>query len=248
MRAAVLTGALVALFAHAAAARAQAAGGLAQARDLYVRAEFEAAEVAFETELAAARDATTAAEAHRYLAALASILGAPESAAAHALAAVALVPDITPPPGAPPEVGQHLVLARRATSGEPLRLRIAPAEPDLLRAALDPPVDGVVARIELVCNDAARRAHRAEGPPPSVALDSRAIVQPFRCSASGGLRSGAPLLEARYAADADGASEPPWAWIGAAAAVAAAGIVLAVVLLTSARRDGARIDDIVVDP
>ena len=251
MRGAVLIGALVALLAQAAAAQPRAGGGLAHARELYVRAEFEAATDAFEAELAAARDAATAVEAHRYLVALASILGAPDVADGHALAAVALAPDVTPPPGAPPEAAEHLDDARRATAGVRLHLEVAPGGSGMLLAALEPPIDGVVARLELRCADATDPtgdAHRVEGLPPSVALDVAGVERPYRCTASGALRSGAVLLEARYAADADEPAETPWAWIGAAAGIAAAGLVVAIVLVASTGPDGARIDDITIDP
>ncbi len=231
-----------------AVAVAQGAGhvsALDQGKAQYVQAEFEAAEQAFTAALEHAPDAATAAQAQSYLVALALIFDHPDQARAHARAAVALAPAVPDPPGAPPAAAALLAQARRERAGAPLRLHLGPDGPSRLAATLAPTIDGVVARLELRCNDARGQRHATGGPPPSIVLRVQDVPRPFHCSAVGRLASGAPFLEARYVA-ARPRSHLPWGWIiGGSAVVAAAAIV--VVVLVASQGGDALVNGVVLD-
>jgi len=239
-------------------AHAQSRDPDAEAHALYLRAEFRAAASAFDAILERSDlDVARAVEAHRYLAALRSLLGDPARARAHALAATALDPDAAPPEGASEETLALFDEARRTLAGRPAVLRVdAPARASRAaaaraRARIVPPVALVADVLDLACVErpgaSARRA-TGRAPEVTVALPGARPRSVLSCTASARTEAGATLLRtevhltlpddpSRARADSPGdrdeGSSVPWAWIVAGGVVIAAGAVLAAVLIAS---------------
>lgn len=220
----------------------------AAARALYMNARFREAGNAFEGVLLRRDlDVSTAAEAHVHLAVLRFMVGEPERARAHAEAAVALVPDVVVPEGAPREA-LAMVDRARAQLGGPSRLRVGSDDPVAatgsrrVRARLDPSPGGLPLELTLRCAAADLAPADARGPAPEVEVSvpsDRAV----RCEAAARTPGGAALFEAHRellpaAALAPDGEDPtgdaPWLWIGVSAGVAvAAGIAIAVLATSS---------------
>jgi len=208
---------LVACFALLAGrARAQS---IEDARRFYMDADFRAAQGAFEAVLRRADlDATTAATAHVYLAALALALREAEQARAHAETAVALRPDVAAPEGAPAELGRMLADARGRLGDRAVPLRIVADEPiaaaarSRVTARYEPAPPALRAALVLRCSEGDRVTEQ-RGAPPTVELEVSA-AHALRCDARVETESGATLVEARRelaiaAPEARAASEPP---------------------------------------
>lgn len=213
------------------------------ARSLYLEARFREAASAFEAVLARSDlDVPTAADAHVHLAVLRHMLGEPERARAHVEAAVALVPDVSVPEGAPEEVVALVSGARADLGGAPVRLTLdveADETARHVRARMDPAPSALELGLFLRCDGA-----EARGAPPEVEVRVP-NDRPARCEATARSSGGAILFGVRRelapaaaleATIDEGAS--PWPWVGLAAGVAvAAGIAIAIVA-TSSSGDG----------
>jgi len=255
--AALLVGAPAAAQQPAAEAPAAETGPLDQARRLYLEADFEGARAGFVAALESPDlDVEAATEAHRYLAALALVVGDTASARRHAEAAFALRPAVEPPEGAPPELGALLDEVRGAL-GEAASLRIEAAEPGLevgrpgnVEARLDPAPPALASRLRIRCRGAAVPEVSAEASPPSVevVLSPTAGATAARCDAQAETDAGAALVRASVELSVRPAPEPVggggqdegprrpwWPWVvgGVGAAVVAA-VVVAVVVTTAA--------------
>lgn len=220
-------------------ARAQSTD-LAHAVAAYRDADFPGARAAFESVLreSTTLDRTTAAEAHRYLAAIGLVLGEPAVAERHARAAVALAPRTSPVRGAPAEAEPMFRRAREALAGDPLRLSITPRPAGRgIELRMRPNVAALDVLLVLRCDDGARQ-HETRGPPPTITLDLDTARSGAACTARAVNPAGAALLRARFHRDpsarpATERASSPWPWIvglGGAGVAAAVGIVLAVVL------------------
>lgn len=228
---------------------------VASARRLYLEADFRASADEFEAVLAQpSLDAARAAEAHRYLAALRSMLRSPDAARAHAAAAVALDPTIEPPEGAPPETEAMFEEARREFGGATATLAItaegspAPGAPLEVQATVAPSPDRLLSRIELRCVSGDAEANE-RGPAPAVTLTFEPASDEVHCRAAARTSGGATLLSARESfggggggggvaiigtetGEDDDEGGSPWPWIAVGGAAVAAAAVVAVVLLT----------------
>ncbi len=219
--------------AAAPAAAQPAAPTIAEARERWFEAEFEASLAGFEAILEAPDlSPGDALEAHRYLAALCQILGDEEPARVHADAAVALDPSIEPPDGAPPQARDLFLMARRRIGGREATIVVEAPEPLVLEepgrvvARVDPAPPALFADLRLRCGAASR-----EGAPPSVELS----VTPegdLTCIAEARTASGAVLRTTHRTFDLATAGAPvaetrgrrAWPWVVAASVVAAAAV------------------------
>jgi hypothetical protein len=176
-----------------------------QGRELYMEADFEAAGAAFSAVLdSPGLDRADATEAHRYLAAIALIVGDGHRVAEHARAAVALTPSVEAPEGAPPELSEALDEARAELGEEGVTLGIS-SDPEVLEpgataevtARLEPSPAGLVDAVRLRCGGEAVPEIDASGPPPevSVTVAPGAGAASVRCSAEAETSAGAALFE-----------------------------------------------------
>ncbi len=237
--------ALAQLLATTADAQPGGAPSVDAGRDAYLAAEFEDAARRFEAVLRSpAASGPDLAEAHRYLAALRSMLGSPADAQAHIAMAVALNPDAVAPEGAPSEVEEAFAEAR--ARGERATLSITSADPlesgaratvtATLRPALPP-----LATLDLDCTSGeARATERGAAPSLSVTLELRG--DEARCEARALTDAGAAALAASWeqavlgSADVAGGDDGPivaGVLGGVAGALAVAGAVVLIAVLTS---------------
>lgn len=193
----VLSATLAVCLFTSGTARAQ---GIAEGRELYFDADFEAAVEAFEAALEG-RDITRreAATAHIYLGALRFMFDRLDEARSHVEAAVALEPDIEAPDGAPTELRDLVVDVRRDLGG-PARLEIhtdgemAPGRRVEVRATLDPAPFRLEVSISLECFSGEQSVADAHGPPPEVSTWLRFEEEGLRCSAEALTSTGAMLI------------------------------------------------------
>lgn len=226
-----------------------AAQSIDEARRHYLQAEFEEAVAGFEAVLEApSLTLDEAVEAHRHMMALRQLLGDEAGAVRHAEAAVALDPTVAPPEGASPALGEMIAQARERLGGR-ARLRIEAPEPLALDEAgrvvaeLAPAPEGLVGELRLRCASGSS-VEEQRGPAPSVELSITPVDAEVLCSAAAATMGGATLFEAREelligatedgptpaGGGDDGVAIGVGVGIGAAALIAA-GVVLAVVFL-----------------
>jgi len=224
---------------------------------LYLEAEFDQAVEELQAVLAKpslSRD--EAVEAHRYLAALFSVLRDEGAAASHAEAAVALDPAASPPAGAPSRVAELFDTARTYTDGARARLRldvdgaVADGETTAFRLSLSPAPEAMAAELRLRCVSGTESAEES-GPPTELLLSLRVAGAEVNCRGGAHTRAGAALLtisedfeigESESGGglpdrrededDSEGGSLLPWLLVGGGVLVAAA-VVIAVLLVTS---------------
>jgi hypothetical protein len=243
----VLAAALAAIHAPAAAQ------DLERGRELYLDADFEGSRSAFESALGDPHlDRDGALFAHRHLATLNLLLGAPDAARAHARAAVALDPAAQTPPGSPREAEQLFDELRDASAG-PATLSIEtddapePGAVMRIRVRLDPAPEALVAALHLSCESVDEVEERGRSPEVELAIVADTGVL---CEAEALSRGGARLLHAERSfgdasrdaggrADAGGA--PAWPWLVAGAGVAVLAGVIALVALSPGSGDQAEL-------
>jgi hypothetical protein len=174
------------------------AQSIEDARQRWFDADFEGALGAFEAVLASpALTSAQALDAHRYVAVLALALGREAAAQAHADAAVALDPEVTPPEGAPEAAEALFRMAQRRQGGHPAALSIdtpvtlALGAPGRVVAHLEPSPAELIGELRLRCG-----AEEAHGPPPSVEL---AVLprEALDCVAEARTAAGAILFSTR---------------------------------------------------
>ena len=227
-----------------------AAQTLEEARGAYLEARFEEAVPAFEAVLGSSDlSAADAGEAHRYLAALHSMLGQPDRARPHAEAALALNPEITAPEGAPPETEELLASIRAELRGARAALRIEPSAPLVrgrsgeLVATLVPAHLAGIPELSLRCESGDAVAEE-RGPPPEVRLSLSLNGAEARCQANANNAGGSPIVRASAALPAEEASAGNddvlvFSLIGGGAALLVAGIIIVAVVLSSGSGDQA---------
>jgi len=226
------------------------------ARRLYLDAEFQDAASEFELVLARPSvDIDEAAESHRYLAVLRSMLHDEAAARAHAEAAVALDPAIVAPEGAPPDVATIFEEARRATGGRRAAIAIEASErlragaPAHIAARLDPAPAALASQIGLRCVSGETAAEESAAP-PEVTVAIERVTDTVHCRAWAG--TGATRLVRARAdleigedgagaagglgstgsdADDDGGGGSAWPWIAVGGAVVAVGVGVTLLLL-----------------